>query len=120
MCVPRQSCSCTVCGTPHGVGQSIPEEKVKGYFSRLQEESFRVYLDMLMLNLPSPKWVNTPLLVLGAEDDGLILPGEIESTARAYGTRSDIIPNMANDMMLEVGWCRVADRILGWLNEQGL
>jgi len=27
---------------------------------------------------------------------------------------------MAHDMMLEDGWQTVADRILGWLNEQGL
>jgi pimeloyl-ACP methyl ester carboxylesterase len=98
----------------------MPEEKVKGYFSRLQDESYRVYLDMLGLNLPRSERVKTRLLVLGAADDGLISPSEVEATARAYGTRAEVFPKMAHNMMLEDGWRRVADRILGWLKEQGL
>ncbi|MBN1137273.1 MAG: alpha/beta hydrolase, partial [Anaerolineae bacterium] len=62
----------------------------------------------------------TPLLVLGAADDRLISPSEVEATAQAYGVRAEFFPNMAHDMMLEDGWQMVADRILGWLDEQGL
>ncbi|MEJ2309307.1 MAG: alpha/beta fold hydrolase [Gammaproteobacteria bacterium] len=98
----------------------MPEEKVRSYFSRLQDESYRSYLDMMALNLPRPERVQTPLLVLGAADDCLISPAEVDATARAYGTRAEVFPGMAHDMMLEAGWRAVADRILGWLNEQGL
>jgi len=98
----------------------MPEEKVRSYFSRLQDDSYRAYLDMMGLSLPRPKRVKTPLLVLGAADDGLILPREIEAMARAYGTRAEVFPGMAHDMMLEGGWRTAADRILGWLNERGL
>jgi alpha-beta hydrolase superfamily lysophospholipase len=100
--------------------RDMPQEKLSRYFSRLQEESYRVFLDMLMLSLPNPKRVSTPLLVLGAAQDGLILPREIEATARAYGTRAEIFPDLAHDLMLEKGWWRVADRIVGWLNEHGM
>lgn len=98
----------------------MPEEKVRSYFSRLQDDSYRAYLDMMGLSLPRPKRVKTPLLVLGAADDGIISPSEIEATAQAYGTRAEVFPGMAHDMMLEGGWQTVADRILAWLNEQGL
>ncbi|NOY77026.1 MAG: alpha/beta hydrolase [Calditrichaeota bacterium] len=98
----------------------MPEEKVRHYFSRLQDESYRAYLDTMGLNLPRPKRVKTPLLVLGAANDALFSPREVEATGRAYNTRAEIFPNMAHDMMLEDGWQRAADRILGWLNERGL
>ena len=98
----------------------MSEEKVRGYHSRLQDESYRAYLDMMGLSLPRPKRVETPLLVLGAADDGIISPSEVEATARAYGTKAEVFPNMAHDMMLDDGWRTVLERILGWLNEQGL
>lgn len=97
-----------------------PEEKVRSWFARLQDESYRAYLDMMGLSLPRPKRVKTPLLVLGAADDRLISPSEVEATAQTYGVRAEFFPNMAHDMMLEDGWQIVADRILSWLDEQGL
>lgn len=59
--------------------------------------------------------MKTPLLVLGAADDWLILPGDVEATARVYGAKADILADMSHDMMLEDGWRRAADRILDWL-----
>ena len=95
----------------------MPEDKVREYHSKLTDESYRAYLDMMGLHLPRPERVETPILVLGAADDHLIAPGEIEATATAYRTQAEIFPGMAHDMMLESGWQGVADRILRWLNE---
>jgi len=97
----------------------MSEEKVREYFSLLQDESYRAYLDMLGLNLPNPKAVKAPMLVLGAARDTIISPTEIEDTARAYDTKAEIFPDMAHDMMLERTWETVAERILNWLREQG-
>jgi pimeloyl-ACP methyl ester carboxylesterase len=96
----------------------MPEDMVMNYFSQLQDESFRAYLDMIGLSLPRVERVKTPLLVLGAADDRFISPEEIEATARAYHTQAEVFPRMAHDMMLEAGWQAVADRILGWLGMQ--
>jgi alpha-beta hydrolase superfamily lysophospholipase len=114
-----------VIGKPRLTGEAffsedMPDEQVAEYFSRMQDESYRAYLDMIMLNLPCPKKVRTPVLVLGAADDRLITAGAIEATARAYGTQAEIFSVMAHDMMLERGWQAVADRIIQWLSEQGL
>jgi alpha-beta hydrolase superfamily lysophospholipase len=98
----------------------IPTEELNRHFARLQNDSYRAYLDMLLLNLPRPKRVSTPILVLGAANDFLFSPAEVEATARAYGTQAEIFPAMAHDMMLEPGWQAVADRILAWLDAQGL
>ena len=52
---------------------------------------------------------------MGAADDRLITPAEVEATARAYQTQAEVLPGMAHDMMLEAGWQAVADPILTWL-----
>jgi pimeloyl-ACP methyl ester carboxylesterase len=98
---------------------AMPEEQVRSYYGRLQNEAYRAYLDLMLLNLPRPKRVGTPLLVLGASRDTLISAADVQSTARAYGTQAEFF-DMAHDMMLEDGWQAVADRILAWLVEQCL
>ena len=98
----------------------MPVDKVMSYTSRLQDESYRAYLDMMGLSLPRPERVKTPILVMGAANDRLISPSEVEATARTYHTQAEMFPDMAHDMMLEAGWQMVADRILGWLSMQGL
>ncbi|MGB9306623.1 MAG: hypothetical protein WCB92_23960 [Mycobacterium sp.] len=90
------------------------------YAARLQEESARVGYDQLLLNLPKPKRVSTPLLVLGAADDACFSTKEVRATARAYGTEAEIFPAMGHDMMLEPGWVGVAKRIDTWLGTHGL
>ena len=99
---------------------NMPEEKVTTYQERLQDESFRAYMDELGLNLVHPKRVKTPLLVIGAKDDMVIPQKGVHATARAYGTTAVIFPNMAHDVMLEDGWQAVADRILEFLKERGI
>jgi alpha-beta hydrolase superfamily lysophospholipase len=98
----------------------MPEEKMKAYIAQLQDESYRTYLDMLGLNLPQPKRIKVPLLVLGAENDMMISRQEVAATGRAYRVESESFAGMAHDMMLEAGWQEVADRILTWLDEQRL
>ena len=76
-------------------------------------------MDGLVLNLPRPKRVSTPLLVLGAQDDRAHTAKEIRATARAYHTEAEFFPNMGHDMMLEPGWAAVAERIDTWLAPMG-
>jgi pimeloyl-ACP methyl ester carboxylesterase len=97
-----------------------PDSQVLHYAARLQEESTRVGIDCLVLSLPRPKRVTTPLLVLGAHDDGAHTRKEVRATARAYRTEAEFFPNMGHDMMLEPGWIAVAERIHTWLGTHGL
>ncbi|MCB8943149.1 MAG: alpha/beta fold hydrolase [Ardenticatenaceae bacterium] len=96
----------------------LPAAEVSRHFARLQSESFRLEMDAMLLNLPKPQRVQTPLLVLAAANDTVFTVKEEEATAKAYGTTAVIFPNMAHDMMLEPGWQSVADHILNWLSAQ--
>jgi pimeloyl-ACP methyl ester carboxylesterase len=97
-----------------------PECDVVRHAARLGNESHRVSLDALFLNLPKPQRVTTPLLVLGAEHDGCITRAEVNATAAAYGTVAEFFAGMGHDMMIEPGWEEVAARIESWLTERGL
>lgn len=100
--------------------EDFPEDQLLKYHARMDEESFRMFLDLLGLNLADPKKVKTPLLILGAEKDTVIAPRDVHDTARTYGVKAEIFPNTAHDMMLEAGWKSVAERILIWLQERGI
>lgn len=97
--------------------QDLPQEQLLEYWRRMQDDSIMAYLDMVALDLPKPAKVKTPMFVLGAGRDNMLGPGEIRATGRAYHTRSEIIPDVAHNSMIEVRWQTVADRILSWLNE---
>ena len=97
-----------------------PEEDVRKYAARLQEDSSRIGIDCLLLRLPRPTRVTAPMLVLGAEEDGAHTRNEILATARAYGTKAEFFPKMGHNMMLEPGWAAVAQCIDTWLGTRGL
>ena len=98
----------------------MSDAQVQQYFTLIQNESYRAFLDMMVFSLPHPKRVKTPMLVLGAECDTIFTPAEVQATARAYHTEATIFPSMAHDMMLGDDWQNVADHILSWLAERGL
>ena len=95
------------------------DASAKLYQQRLQDESYRAFLDMLAVNLVKAKRVSrVPMLVLGGEGDAIVSRRQILRTAAQYGADAEIFPNMAHDMMLEPGWRDVAERIDGWLTAQ--
>jgi pimeloyl-ACP methyl ester carboxylesterase len=111
--------------TPQLVGEAffskdLPDEQLLKYWKQTQDDSFMAFLDMVGLDLPRPEKVKTPILVLGAAQDNMIGPSEVEATARAYSTKSEFVPGVAHNSMLEPNWQSVAERILAWLKEQEL
>jgi pimeloyl-ACP methyl ester carboxylesterase len=109
-------------GTPQLVKKNLfsaggNDEKIAEYTKRLGKESFRACSEMIY-NLPKPKLVKTPLLVLGAENDIIVPPKEIEKTARAFNADYKIFPDTAHDLMLEHNWKSVADFMIHWLQKK--
>jgi pimeloyl-ACP methyl ester carboxylesterase len=98
----------------------FPNEQFREYYAHIQNESFRMALEMAVLRLPRPGRVRTPLLVLGGGSDRIFTVSEHRKTAQAYKTEAIIYPNMAHDMMLERGWENAADQILSWLKSRNL
>jgi len=89
-------------------------------YERLQQESFRMLFDITLLDLPAPRHVRAPVLVLGGGNDALFTVPEFEATARAYGSQAVIFDNMAHGLMVEPGWENVADTLADWLDAQGV
>jgi pimeloyl-ACP methyl ester carboxylesterase len=100
--------------------KDIPAGTLNDYFNLMQDESYMAFLDMMIFSLPNPEKISTDLLIIGASEDTIFYPDEIESIAAAYGKKPEIFQGMAHDMMLEIGWQAVADRIIGWLEEKGM
>ena len=97
-----------------------PPAVIERVVPRLQAESSMVVLDLVGLDLPpsTPSAeLQTPVLVLGAENDAFVFRGGLEATAKAFRTVPEIFPSMAHAMMLEAGWEAVAARICDWLEE---
>jgi pimeloyl-ACP methyl ester carboxylesterase len=98
---------------------NTPDAIVSSCAIRLEPESTGVTKD-LMKRLPDAAHVKAPMLVLGAQDDGMRIDGDVSALARLYQTDAEIFPDMGHVMMLEPGWQTVAERIDGWLGAQGL
>ena len=108
-------------GTPELARESffsppLPDADVERYAAQLGEEYVGKWvLDLLLLDLPKPNLVTTPVSVLGAENDIVFTQREVRATAAAYHTEADFVPKMAHDVMLEPGWAHVAERIHAWI-----
>ena len=83
--------------------ENLPHELLQNYYGQMNGESFRSLLDELGLSLVRTKRIQTPLLVIGAQNDTVIFPSMVQATARTYGTTAEIFPDMAHDVMLEAG-----------------
>ncbi|MDB9526975.1 alpha/beta fold hydrolase [Oscillatoria sp. CS-180] len=88
------------------------------YFQKMQAESFAAFWDMLLRPLPPVTSSQTPMLCLGATEDQVVCPEEVEQTAAAYNADLVIFPNMGHDMMLDRDWREVANTMLQWLQQQ--
>jgi alpha-beta hydrolase superfamily lysophospholipase len=98
----------------------MSEVEVQKHYARMCEESYLIFLDMLLFDLPRPSRVKTSILVIAAEHDSLFKPWEEERLARAYQGDYKMISGMAHDVMLEADWQQAADYIIVWLQEKGL
>ncbi|MBI4293837.1 MAG: alpha/beta hydrolase [Betaproteobacteria bacterium] len=95
-------------------------DRLTRYYALMQPESPRALWDMTFFDLPQ-RWRMQvpPLLVLGAERDLMVPPHQVAQCALAYSVEAEIFPAMGHAMMLEAGWQRVAERIVGWLRSLG-
>jgi pimeloyl-ACP methyl ester carboxylesterase len=92
----------------------MSDDEVAALWSRLGDEAFRAYLDML-LRRAKPTQVLTPVLVVAAGRDRIMSVAEQRATARAYGAEAVVIEGAAHDLMLDPLWEEAARSILEWL-----
>ncbi len=97
----------------------MSDDEVLVHWRRLQDESYRAYLDMIFRR-PKPDRVAAPVLVIGAREDRVFTVAEMERTARAYRTEAVIVNGAAHDMMLDARWEQAAHAMAEWLNRTGV
>lgn len=103
--------------------EETPGDEVRRHHARLQDEAYLGYLEMNGVVVPRPERVRArtpglPVLVIGAERDGIFTHDEVRRTARAYGTEAVLIAGSGHDLMLDVRWEEVASRIDAWLRDR--
>ncbi|MEI6559237.1 MAG: alpha/beta hydrolase [Rhodospirillaceae bacterium] len=103
------------------VSDRVPDSELAQYESLFQSESQRVVIDMIAFDpfswLPAP---SLPVMVMGAKHDAFLTAAQVTATARAFGTRAMIFPEMAHGMMIEPDWQLAADAIATWIETQKL
>jgi pimeloyl-ACP methyl ester carboxylesterase len=112
-------------GTPplvreHLFSAHTPDDIVESCAATVQSEAVRASLIDPLIRRVKSKRINTPMLVLGAADDGMVTDAEVRATARAYQTEAEFFTGMGHNMMLEPGWAGVAERIHAWLQTRDL
>ncbi|MBW3629805.1 MAG: alpha/beta hydrolase [Gemmatimonadetes bacterium] len=95
---------------------SMPLERFRRHHARLQDESYRAFIDMLALGLPGRPTTRAPVLVMGAGDDFLFDEHDVRATASAYDVRPEMVAGVGHAVMLEPGWESFAERLGSWLD----
>jgi len=58
--------------------------------------------------------------ILESENDAIILEADMRRTGQYYSVEAEIFPGMTHCLMLETGWQKIANRIIGWLDSMGI
>ncbi len=94
---------------------NIDDLSIEKYVKKIDTESYFAYIDMLGFNLVKAEKIDTPLYIIGAENDHALSVNSIKKTAAKYNTDCKIFNNMGHLMMLEPNYKVVANAIDKWI-----
>jgi pimeloyl-ACP methyl ester carboxylesterase len=105
-------------GPVEGIFSNRVDPAVVHFFDKqLQDESYRAFMDMLVLKVARPWKIKTPLLVLGAGIDSQVPPWEVKATAKIYRAPCEIFPEMGHAVMAEPDWKNMAETMENWFEQ---
>ncbi|MGA7097323.1 MAG: alpha/beta fold hydrolase [Acidimicrobiia bacterium] len=89
---------------------TVPRSEVERYGERLEDASYRAFVDLL-IKRPDVERISVPTLVIGGDADGIFDVAEWEATAAALGTRLVVLHGAGHEPMLEPSWHHLVDVI---------
>lgn len=93
----------------------IPRPELERLQRKAQDESYRAFVDMLLMAVVRPRPATVPTLVLAGSEDALFTPKAERRLAAHHGAQFELFSGMGHDLMLDVGWEGVAARIGAFL-----
>lgn len=94
---------------------NFDDADIEKYVKKADTESYLAYMDMLGFNLVKAKKVDTPLYIIGADNDHALSVNAVKKTAAKYNTDYKIFSKMGHLMMLESEYKSVANAIDKWI-----
>lgn len=101
--------------SPDQLFHALDRPTAERYASRQTPDSPLVQLQLTMPHKPKPS--KAPVLVLGAGEDALIPPADVQRTAAHYGTRARLFRGLGHDLMLEPDNKWPLEVMLEWLED---
>ena len=90
-----------------------PDEVVESCHRQLQNESMLMFIPM-MVRFVRPDAIRVPVMVMGAEDDGIFSVRSQRRLARAHDTNLQLVPG-GHDIMLDVAADGALHLVLDWV-----
>jgi len=84
------------------------------YKPKLCAESFWAFLGLF---IPVRHRIDCPLLVIGGSADGLLSVDDFQQTASHYQSPIEIIEDGSHDLMLDEGYEKTVEVMVGWLTK---
>jgi pimeloyl-ACP methyl ester carboxylesterase len=90
---------------------ATPEAIVEEAQLMAQNDSYRAFLDMLLMGIRRPRRSTIPTLVLAASHDAQFSTADQRRLAAYHRAEFTLFEGMGHDMMLDIGWEAVVKRI---------
>lgn len=106
-------------GTPDGfsafLSSSIPREELERIQAKVQDESYRAYVDMMLMRFSPPRPTTVRTLAMIGDQDCFFTVAVERKVAAYHNAELEVFDEMGHDLMLDIGWESVAERIAGFV-----
>lgn len=96
---------------------AMSREDLQRHWQRIGNESYRAFLDMLLLApmRSRRRQQALPVLVLGGEQDVVFPPNVVEACAKSFGVNATIYQAMPHCLQQDANWRQVANDVFAWM-----
>ncbi len=98
--------------------EELPEELVKKYQSKTDNDSYRLYAELLFgFDKPKNQTAKTPTLLLTGGKDFTFPKSSYDKIQKELKAKRIALPSLPHEMATDTNWQLAADSIIQWLHE---